>query len=145
MQDEYKIVAQQQEQLAAQQQQLTQQAQQIQELQNQIAALQQQKQAAPTGIEQLNSNSSNGFYMEQNIPNPYSDETTIKYALPQSVNSAYMAVYDLSGKQLATFPMEKGGTSLTISGRDLAAGIYLYSIIADGKVMGTKRMVVSGK
>ncbi|MBX3163500.1 MAG: T9SS type A sorting domain-containing protein [Bacteroidetes bacterium] len=70
---------------------------------------------------------------------------TIKYVLPQSVNAAYLTVYDLSGKQLATFPMEKGNTSLTISGNDLAAGIYLYSIIADGNVMGTKRMVIAGK
>lgn len=96
-------------------------------------------------MDEHNSDNTNGFYMEQNIPNPYSDETMIKYALPQTVNSAYMAVYDLSGKQLATFPMEKGSTSLTVSGRDLAAGIYLYSVIADGKVMSTKRMVVSGK
>jgi len=70
---------------------------------------------------------------------------TIKYVLPQSVNAAYLTVYDLSGKQLATYALEKNNKSLTISANDLAAGIYLYSVIADGKVMGTKRMVVSAK
>jgi hypothetical protein len=144
LQEEHKIVEQQYQKLEGLQQQLIQQSKEIQELKNQMALLQ-QKQTIPTGIEQMNSDNANGFYMEQNIPNPYSDETTIKYSLPQSLNSAYMAVYDLSGKQLTTYLVNKTETSLTLKASDLAAGIYLYSIIADGKVMGTKRMVVSGK
>lgn len=114
----------------------------VKELQNQVTVLSQQKQAAPTGIEDLNA--ANDFYME-NIPNPYATETTINYTLPQSVNTAYLAVYDLSGKQLATYAVNKSNSSLTISANALAAGIYLYSIIADNKVMGTKRMVVAGE
>jgi len=83
--------------------------------------------------------------MEQNTPNPYSEETTIKYNLPQTVTNASMTVYDLTGKQLATFQIEKGNTSITLTAKDLTAGIYLYSFIADGKVLDTKRMVVAGK
>ena len=57
-----------------------------------------------------------------------------------------MAVYDLTGKQLTTFPIEqKGSSSLTITSEKLAAGIYIYSIVADGKVVDSKRMIVAEK
>ena len=116
----------------------------IQEQQQQISELQ-QKNTSSTGINQLN-NSKEGFYMDQNNPNPFTHETMIKYTLPQQINSAFMAVYDLTGKQIASFPLtEKGSSSITITSEKLAAGIYIYSIVADGKIMDSKRMVVAEK
>ena len=57
-----------------------------------------------------------------------------------------MAVYDLTGKQIVTFPInDKGASSITITSEKLAAGIYIYSIVADGKIMDSKRMVVAEK
>ena len=98
-----------------------------------------------TGINQ-SGGSNNSFKMEQNEPNPFSHETVIKYTIPQDVSNAYMAVYDLSGKQLTTLPInQKGSSSLTITSEKLAAGIYIYSIIADGKIVDSKRMIVSEK
>lgn len=70
----------------------------------------------------------------------------MNYNLPAGVSSAYMAVYDLSGKQVASFPIaQKGVSAMTITSGKLSAGIYLYSIIADGKVMDTRRMIVADK
>jgi hypothetical protein len=87
-----------------------------------------------------------GFRMLQNEPNPFSNETVIRYTLPQSVGQAVMLVYDLTGKQMASFPItEKGSSALTLSSDSLVAGIYIYSIVADGKVLDSKRMVVTGK
>jgi hypothetical protein len=87
-----------------------------------------------------------GFSMDQNEPNPFNNETVIKYTLPQNTVNAYLAIYDLSGKQIKTIELvQKSATSLTITSDQLAAGIYIYSILADGKVIGTKRMVVSDK
>ena len=98
-----------------------------------------------TGINQL-SNSNNSFKMEQNEPNPFNNETVVKYTIPQEVNNAYMAVYDLSGKQLTTLPIsQKGSSSLIITSEKLAAGIYIYSIIADGKMIDSKKMIVAEK
>lgn len=91
-------------------------------------------------------NGATGFSMSQNEPNPFNGETVVKYTLPQQVKAAHMAVYDLSGKQIATFPItEKGSSSMTITSQNLAAGIYIYSIIADNKIVDTKRMVVAEK
>lgn len=98
-----------------------------------------------TGINQVNGTGSD-FSMDQNIPNPFNGETVVKYNLPSSVNNAYMAVYDLSGKQITTFPInQKGSSSITLTSEKLAAGIYIYSIIADGKIMDSKRMIVADK
>jgi hypothetical protein len=98
-----------------------------------------------TGINTL-SNIEAGFTMSQNEPNPFTHETIVRYTLPQSVSSAFMAVYDLTGKQITTIPVtEKGTASITITSEKLAAGIYIYSIVADGKVIDSKRMIVAEK
>jgi len=84
--------------------------------------------------------------MDQNIPNPFSGETVVKYTLTPQTKTATLNVYDLSGKQITFFPLtQKGSSSITITSENLAAGIYIYSIVADGKIMDSKRMVVAEK
>ena len=117
---------------------------QITNLQNQINAQNGNKTVGTTGIDQL-SNPTDGFSLGQNIPNPFNQETVINYTLPQQSNTASMAVYDLSGKQITSYPLEKGSSSLTITSEKLAAGIYIYSVLVDGKIMDSKRMVVAQK
>jgi hypothetical protein len=98
-----------------------------------------------TGVNQLN-NGNEGFALDQNIPNPFSQETVIKYTLTQQTKTAVLNVYDLSGKQITSFPLtDRGASSITISSEKLAAGIYIYSVVADGKIMDSKRMVVAQK
>lgn len=125
----------QQRMIETQEQRITQFSQELEELTRGQTA---------TGIGQPG-NAEPGFSMEQNIPNPFTNETLIKYNLPANFNSAQMLVYDLTGKQLAAFPIEKNSRSITLSSERLAAGIYIYSIVSDGKIMDSKRMVVSEK
>ncbi|MBS1688603.1 MAG: tail fiber domain-containing protein, partial [Bacteroidetes bacterium] len=127
-----------------QQKMIEDQAQMIQKLQQQVNALQQnQGTTSTTGIDQT---TMSGASMEQNVPNPFSHETVVKFNLPQQVNTAYMVVYDLNGKQLKTLSInQRGSSSITITSDDLAAGMYIYTIIADGNPISSKRMVVSNK
>src|SRR6218665_2634579 len=116
----------------------------IEHLQKQLAELQ-NKIGSATGVDHLNTDMV-GFSMSQNEPNPFTHETLIRYTLPQQVSFAAMNVYDLSGKQVKTFALtEKGAASIVMTSDKLAAGIYIYSIIADGKVMDSKRMIVADK
>jgi hypothetical protein len=132
-----KAVQEQQKMIQEQKQQLEEQKQLISELAK--------KSGISTGISQPGS-TLNGFSMDQNEPNPFTNETVISYNIPQQVNNAYLAVYDLSGKQITTFPIEqKGASSMTITSEKLSAGIYIYSIIGDNKVMDSKKMIVAGK
>ncbi len=79
----------------------------------------------------------------QNNPNPFSKETVIRFNLPREVSNAYIAVYDLSGKQLMTLPVSRGADSVTINAAKLGAGMYIYSIIADNNLVDSKRMVIT--
>ena len=55
-----------------------------------------------------------------------------------------MIIYDMSGKQIKQINInERGKTSVNITSEGLAAGMYLYSLIADGKVISTKRMILT--
>jgi hypothetical protein len=88
----------------------------------------------------------NEFSMSQNEPNPFNGETRINYVIPANATNSYLAVYDLSGKQIKTIPItEKGQSFITVSSEKLAAGIYIYSVVADGKIVDSKRMIVAEK
>lgn len=119
------------------------QQKQIDEQKIQIAEL--MKSSNSTGLTPAG-NGAMGFEMYQNEPNPFNGETTVKYNLPENFKNAHMIVYDLSGKQVASFPItEKGSSSITLTSENLSAGIYIYSIIADNKILDSKRMVVAQK
>lgn len=80
----------------------------------------------------------------QNTPNPFSEQTSIKYALPENVKDAKMCIYNLSGDQLGEYTLSgRGESELIISASEYNAGMYLYTLIADGHVIDTKRMVLS--
>lgn len=80
----------------------------------------------------------------QNSPNPFSQSTVIKYSLPQEVNQALLCIYDMNGRQIKQIALsERGGGSVTINGSELTAGIYLYALIADGKEVDVKRMILT--
>ena len=82
--------------------------------------------------------------LEQNQPNPFHQETTIKYYLAEQTNQATMYIYDMNGKQIESFNLrEKRNQSLTIQKNKLQAGMYYYSLIVDGKEIATKKMILT--
>jgi len=82
--------------------------------------------------------------LEQNVPNPFNASTSINYHLPTISETAAIFVYDMSGNQLRKFPIRQAGSGqVVIQGSELNAGMYLYALIADGKVIDTKRMVLT--
>ena len=81
--------------------------------------------------------------MDQNVPNPFTEKTDIAIYLPESVKAATLYIYDLSGKQLEQHAVEgRGDTVMTIHAERMDAGMYVYSLIADGKVVTTRKMIV---
>lgn len=80
----------------------------------------------------------------QNTPNPFSQSTTIKYYLKTNIQKATIYIYDMNGTQLKSIELHKTGKgSVQINGGEFHAGIYLYALIADGKVIDTKKMVLT--
>lgn len=91
-----------------------------------------------------NADSPNNGILYQNNPNPFSESTQIKYFLPNTVNTASLCIYNLQGKQLKQLNIsERGNGSKTITASEFSAGIYLYALIADGKEINVKRMILT--
>jgi trimeric autotransporter adhesin len=77
-------------------------------------------------------------------PTPFDAETVIQMTLPDNVGLASVMIYNLEGKQMKNIQVSaRGETTVKISASELAAGMYLYSLIADGKVVDTKWMVLT--
>jgi trimeric autotransporter adhesin len=80
----------------------------------------------------------------QNNPNPFSSDTEIKMSLPESTVNATVIVYNMEGRQLKELSVKgRGEASVKIAASDLHAGMYLYALIVDGKVVDTKRMILT--
>lgn len=80
----------------------------------------------------------------QNVPNPFTAETVIRYDLPETMQQAVLYVYDMQGKQIKSITVEeRGSSSVTIQGSELPAGMYIYALIADGKEIASKRMILT--
>lgn len=80
--------------------------------------------------------------LEQNIPNPFAEQTTINYFLPESVVKAQMLFYNAQGKLIQSVDLtQKGKGSLNVFASDLSNGIYTYTLVADGKIIETKKML----
>ena len=85
-----------------------------------------------------------GCRLEQNTPNPFSQSTQIKYYLPETIISAYLCIYDMQGKQLRQIALtQRGEGAELISASQLAPGMYLYALIADGQEVDVKRMILT--
>ena len=82
--------------------------------------------------------------LSQNDPNPFSERTTISLNIPESVTTAAVFFYDMSGKQIAKRVItERGQSQLSVTSSDFSEGMYLYSLIADGKVIATRKMILT--
>lgn len=82
--------------------------------------------------------------LDQNIPNPADGTTTVRYFLPATTNKASLLVTSSNGAVVKTFSLAKNGEgTISIPSAELAAGAYYYSLLIDGKVSATKKMIIT--
>lgn len=80
----------------------------------------------------------------QNTPNPFTHNTEIKYFLPDNSQNALICIYDLAGTQIKQYTLSsKGNASLIINGNEFKPGMYLYTLLLDGKEIDTKKMILT--
>jgi len=93
----------------------------------------------------LSSDVTEAAVLYQNAPNPFTQSTRIQYYLPSTVSKVYLCIYDLQERQLKQIYISERGEegSQTISASEFTAGIYLYGLIADGKQIDMKRMILT--
>ncbi len=82
-------------------------------------------------------------YIAQSYPNPTTNEAEISYSIPHT-QSAELVIRELMrGSIVRKHPVNVHDQRIVVSVSDLEAGVYTYSIVADGVIIGTRKLVVS--
>lgn len=81
--------------------------------------------------------------LSQNTPNPFNSETRIEMYVPITTTNAILYLHDLQGKLIKAINIIGRGTTFeTIYGSGLQNGMYVYSLVIDGKIVGSKQMII---
>ncbi len=96
-----------------------------------------------SNIQDVALSNANAPLLYQNIPNPFSSNTKINYYLPVGTIGATIVFYDSYGNQMKEVQLSQTGNgTLNINPENLSNGIYSYSLVVNGKVVDTKRMIL---
>lgn len=80
--------------------------------------------------------------LDQNVPNPFAEQTVINFSIPATVVKAQIHFYDGTGKLIQSVDItERGLGAITVFGSDLSKGIYTYTLVADGQIVASKKMM----
>lgn len=115
----------------------------IKELQGTITEMQEQIEdlKSPSGV---TSTVYGAIELHQNVPNPFDQETRIRFSIPDDVTTAQLYFYNMQGNQLKSMTItERGENEITIHANEFAPGMYIYSLVADGKEVVSKRMILT--
>jgi len=126
----------------------------VQELSNIADSLQTQINAMKGSGERTTGNNNNApssdvelasksAILYQNMPNPFGDGTIVRYFVPENSIGANIIFYDEFGTEIKNVDLPNKGVTaeLNLATMNLAAGVYSYSLIVNGKLVDTKKMV----
>ena len=75
-------------------------------------------------------------------PNPTNNTTRIDYTFPNGVNEGEIVFYNLQGKQIKSFKVDRTFDHLLISTADIPAGTYFFQLQTSDQTSQGKKMVV---
>ncbi|HEX5155520.1 MAG TPA: tail fiber domain-containing protein [Parafilimonas sp.] len=79
--------------------------------------------------------------LEQNVPNPFANTTSIGYYLPQKFTSAKIIITDRNSKVLQQLNITGPGKgTVHVNAAAVASGAYYYTLYVDGKLIASKQM-----
>lgn len=80
----------------------------------------------------------------QNIPNPFTSQTVIRYEIPEKSGTSQLHIFNMSGNLLKTVPINTTGNGSTVfQGSEFSPGMYLYSLVINGQIIDTKQMLLT--
>ncbi|NLP21141.1 MAG: tail fiber domain-containing protein, partial [Bacteroidales bacterium] len=82
--------------------------------------------------------------LNQNVPNPFKEQTTISFQIPENIVSAKIVFIDNLGTILKQVEInDRGYGELIVYAHDLSAGHYTYYLVADGNTIEYRKMILS--
>ncbi|MFA5668481.1 MAG: T9SS type A sorting domain-containing protein [Balneolaceae bacterium] len=99
----------------------------------------------PVSNEDFGNSTPSRFKLEQNYPNPFNPTTNINFTI-QKTGNVTLKVYDITGREVATLVNNtryvSGSHMVTFDASNLASGVYLYSLQADGVRLTNKMTLI---
>jgi hypothetical protein len=118
----------------------------VQELNNKIEELEKALETADSKADRglpTNSNSGiKGVFLNQNVPNPFSDRTTIRYQLPEGTSKASLIIFDMNGGIKKEFALTENKSEITVTASQIGKGLFIYSLVQNGQILETKKMII---
>ena len=82
-------------------------------------------------------------YLDQNIPNPFDEGTNIGYYISTDATMATLYIFNMSGILIDAINITQFGTgSIDFDGSPLPEGMYVYTLVVDGNIADSKRMMI---
>ncbi len=122
----------------------------IKELNDKITELEEQLEESSTTLKSASSListdelESTKAVLYQNSPNPFTDNTVIKYVIPEDSHSASINIFNMQGqpeKYIEIYDIGEG--EVTVYGSELSPGMYIYVLFVDGTIIDSKNMVLT--
>jgi len=80
----------------------------------------------------------------QNTPNPFNQSTVIRYSIPATAKKAFITITSLNGSKIKEFNLKNNDNqAVEISGGQLSAGSYIYTLIVDDRLIDSKQMILT--
>lgn len=82
--------------------------------------------------------------LSQNQPNPFNGETNINFFVPHSSESARIQIFDQNGRLWKSISIgDRGHGKLNVQTSDIPSGTFVYNLEVNGKIVATKKMIIS--
>jgi hypothetical protein len=98
--------------------------------------------ATPTVRQEVSIGNPASIVLNQNVPNPFAEKTLISYVIPREAKTAQIHFLNNQGASIKVVELtERGKGELLVYAEDLSTGIYTYTLVVDGNVMDSKKML----
>jgi hypothetical protein len=98
---------------------------------------------SPRMANTFSANTNHNISSMEVVPNPASATTTINYTLTSNTSAASLIISNIFGQQINSFPLDTKLKSVELNCTDMADGIYFSTLITDGKIAATRKIVVA--
>lgn len=93
-----------------------------------------------SGAQSSQSQSDNAT-LKQNRPNPFDKFSVIEYQIPDN-KTGVIQITDASGKAVRQIQLTDTNGQVEVDAGQLTNGVYYYSLIIDGKIAKTEKMII---
>jgi len=82
------------------------------------------------------------FILSNTVPNPATNNTTVKYNFASQPSKASLKVFNMVGVMVKEIELEGLDGKAQIDVSNLSDGLYFYSLVVNDKIISTKKLVV---